>query len=159
MATLLDRPFTVEEAHEATSWSYPPPFDDYNLDASAAALFLDRSREGHGYYPAVDTEGALVGFAVFGLEARVRGQQVVEGTLDVGAGVRPEVTSRGVGTELLGQLIDFGRGRWAPTTFRVAVAQSNVRSLALCARAGFTAVGELEGPGGRPFVELTLPMW
>jgi len=157
VVTLLDRPFAAEEAHEVTSWSYPSPHDVYNLDASAAALFLDRSSEGHGYYPAVDTEGALVGFAVFGLEARVRGQQVVEGTLDVGAGVRPDVTSRGVGTELLGQLLDFGRGRWAPSTFRVAAAEFNARSLALCARAGFTAVGELDGPGGRPFVELTLP--
>jgi len=142
-----------------TSWSYPCPHDVYNLDASAAALFLDRSSDDHGYYPAVDTEGALVGFAVFGLEARVRGQQVVEGTLDLGAGVRPDVTSLGVGTELLGQLIDLGRSRWAPKTLRVAVAEFNTRSLALCARAGFTAVGELDGPGGRPFVELTLPTW
>lgn len=140
-----------------TAWFYPSPHDVYNLDASAAALFLDRSSGGQGYYPAVDTRGALVGFAVFGSEARVRGQQVVEGTLDVGAGVRPEVTSRGVGTELLGQLLDFGRGRWAPTTFRVAVAEFNVRSLALCARVGFTVAGRLDGPGGRPFVELTLP--
>jgi len=142
-----------------TSWSYPCPHDVYNLDASAAALFLDRSSDDHGYYPAVDTEGALVGFAVFGLEARVRGQQVVEGTLDLGAGVRPDVTSLGVGTELLGQLIDLGRSRWAPKTLRVAVGEFNTRSLALCARAGFTAVGELDGPGGRPFVELTLPTW
>lgn len=64
--------------------------------------------------PAVDTHGVVVGFAVFGSEARVRGQHVVEGTLDVGAGVRPEVTSRGV-------------------------------------------ADRRDGPGARPFVELTLP--
>ncbi len=156
MVTLLDRPFTVAEAREATSWCYPSPHDVYNLAPSAAALFLDRSSADHGYYPAVDTDGALVGFAVVGLEARIRGQQVVAGTLDVGAGVRPDVTSRGVGTELLAQLLDLGQRRWAPTTFRVAVAEFNTRSLALCARAGFTKTGELDGPGSRPFAELTL---
>lgn len=140
-----------------TAWSYPSPHDVYNLDASAASLFLDRSGDGQGYYPAVDTQGAVVGFAVFGSEARVRGQQAVEGTLDVGAGVRPDLTSQGVGTELLSQLLNLGQRRWGPTTFRVAVAEFNARSLALCARAGFTATSRLERPGGRPFVELTLP--
>jgi len=98
-----------------TAWSYPSPHDVYNLDASAAALFLDRSSDGHGYYPAVDTEGALVGFAVFGLEARVRGQQVVAGTLDVGAdccsGDRPRDRRRGARD-------GGGRARWKVTARR-----------------------------------------
>lgn len=155
VVTLLTRMFTESEAREAASWQYPPPFDFYNDDPDDSAHFLARTAHGEGYYPAVDERGAIVAFCVLGREARVPGQTVLDGTLDIGAGVRPDRTSRGVGTALLGQVIELARTSHAPAMLRTAVASFNDRSLALCRRAGFRAVRTFAGPGGVEFQELT----
>ena len=159
VSTLLTRAFTEDEARGVASWSYPAPFDVYNVDPENWRLFLDRTREGEGYYPAVGDNGAVVAFCVFGAEARVRGQAEPRvGTLDVGAGVRPDSTSQGVATGLLGQAIGLSQALFDPRVLRTAVAGFNERSLALCRRAGFRPVRTFPGPGGRPFQELTLTL-
>jgi ribosomal-protein-alanine N-acetyltransferase len=88
----------------------------------------------------------------------VRGQEPAEGVLDVGMGVRPGATSGGLGTALVGQVVDLARDLGATTAVRAAVAVFNERSLALCRSAGFRPVRDFEGPGGRTFRELVLPL-
>ncbi len=156
MVRLLRRPFTSGEAQEVAAWAYPPPYDLY--DSSDPHLFLARGEDGAGYYPAVDDDGQLVAFAVVGVEARVRGQQPAGGVVDVGIGVRPDTTGIGVGTALVGQVVDLARELGASSAVRAAVAVFNERSLALCRSAGFRPVRDFEGPGGRTFRELVLPL-
>ncbi len=153
---LLRRPFTADEARELASWAYPPPFDLY--DSPDPELFLGRAEDGAGYYPAVDDEGRLVAFAVVGVEARVRGQEPAEGIVDVGMGVRPDAAGSGLGTALVAQVVALAVELGAATGVRAAVATFNDRSLALCRSAGFRPVRDFEGPGGRTFRELVLPL-
>jgi [ribosomal protein S18]-alanine N-acetyltransferase len=154
---LLRRPFTPEEAREVAGWAYPPPFDLYDSDPGNAELFVDRDPDGSGYYPADDDDGRVVAFAVVGAEARVRGQEPADGVMDVGMGVRPDATSDGLGTALVGQVLELARDLGA-TSARAAVAVFNERSLALCRSAGFRPVRDFEGPGGRTFRELARPL-
>ena len=156
MLTLLRRPFTAEEAREVAAWAYPPPFDLY--DSSDPQVFLTRGTDGGGYYPAVDDAGRLVAFAVIGAEARVRGQEPAEGVVDVGMGVHPDATSRGLGGALMGDVVALAYELTGATTARAAVAVFNERSLALCRSAGFRPVRDFEGPGGRMFRELLRPL-
>ncbi len=158
LPALLRRPLTPEEAREVATWAYPPPYDLYDGDPAVPDLFLTRDVDGGGYYPAVDEGGRLVAFAVLGAEARVRGQEPTEGIVDVGMGVRPDATSGGVGTALLGQVVDLARDLGATSGVRAAVAVFNERSLALCRSAGFRPVRDFEGPGGRAFRELVRPV-
>ena len=158
MVVLLRRAPTDAEARDLATWAYPPPHDVYDADPGNPALFTSRGADGEGYYPAVDDDGRLVAFAVVGAEARVRGQEPVEGVVDIGMGVRPDATSRGLGTALIRQVLDLARDLGARTAVRVAVASFNERSLALCRTAGFEPVREFPGPGDRPFVELVLPL-
>ena len=72
-----------------------PRTAEFWRDPQGHRELLARSAEGEGYYPALDQDRTVVGFAVFGAEARVRGQAVVDGMLDLGLGVRPDLTSRG----------------------------------------------------------------
>ena len=153
---LLRRPFTAEEAREVAAWRYPPPYDVYDTGPGGAAVLASRTPEGEGSYPAVDASGAVVAFCVYGAEARVAGQEAVAGVLDVGAGVRPDLTSTGIGTALLPQALALGRALFAPSVVRTAVAVFNTRSLALCRRAGLEPVRDVPGPGGRPFRELAV---
>ena len=153
--TLLTRSFTDDEARSVTAWNYPPPFDLYNIDPGNTALFTDRDEAGHGYYPALDENGTVVAFCVVGPEARVRGQQPQDEVLDIGLGVHPDHTSRGLASELLEQVDALARDLFQPRQLRTAVATFNERSLALCRRAGFTPARDFTGPGDRTFRELT----
>lgn len=154
MLTLLPRRFSLAEAREVTAWTYPPPFDVYNVGPNAVPLFLDRGANDDGYYPALDLVGDIAGFCVFGAEARVAGQEPAAGTLDIGLGLRPDLTGHGFGAGLLEQACGLGEQLCAARVLRAAVAAFNARSLALCRRAGFEPVREFSGPGGRPFHEL-----
>ncbi len=130
----------------------------YDSDPANVATFLSREPDGGGYYPAVDDDGRLVAVAVVGAEARVRGQEPADGVVDVGMGVRPDATSSGLGTALVGRVVELARELGAATALRAAVAVFNERSLALCRSAGFEPVRDFEGTGGRAFRELVLPL-
>lgn len=158
MVILLRRPLTEAEAGSAAGWAYPPPFDMYDVDAADPGLFLRWSADGTGYHPALDEAGQLIAFAVLGAEARVRGQEPAPGVVDVGMGVHPDATSRGLGTALIGQVVALAAGLTGATSARAAVAAFNERALALCRGAGFVVVRDFAGAGGRPFRELVLPL-
>lgn len=153
--TLLTRPFTHDEAHSVAAWAYPPPFDLYDVDPTNTSLFTNRDPDGSGYYPAAEDDGMVVAFCVFGPEARVRGQQPQDGVLDVGLGVRPDLTSRGLASGLFEQVAALAWDVFHPHQLRTAVATFNDRSLALCRKAGFIPVRDFTGPGDRRFRELT----
>ena len=155
MPTLLRRPVTEAEARALASWAHPPPFDLY--DCGDPGVFLARGPDGAGCYPALDDAGRLVAFAVIGAEARVRGQVPAEGVVDLGMGVRPDATGRGLGSALVGQVVALAHELTGAGAARAAVAAFNDRSLALCRSAGFVPVRDFPGPGGRPFRELVRP--
>lgn len=155
VATLLRRSFSHDEACTVAAWAYPPPFDLYNVDPTNTSLFTHRDPDGSGYYPATDHDGTVVAFCVFGPEARVRGQQPQDGVLDVGFGVHPDLTSRGLASGLFEQVATLAWELFRPHQLRTAVATFNDRSLALCRKAGFIPVRDFTGPGDRPFRELT----
>ena len=156
MVELLDRAFTAEEARDVASWAYEPPFDLYDLAPDDAVRLLTRhDAAGHGYYPAQDGL-AVVGFACFGPEARVRGQDAEAGTCDIGAGIAPDRLGQGLATALLPAVVRFAVDRFGTRRLRAAVAAFNTRSLRLCTSAGFRPVREFEGPERRPFRELVL---
>jgi ribosomal-protein-alanine N-acetyltransferase len=153
---LVDRAVTPDEARAIAAWSYAPPFDLYDLSGDGVITMLTtRDERGHGYYP-VQAGADVVGFVCFGPEGRVKGQEEVPGTLDIGMGVAPSRLSQGMATALLPEVVRFARERFGATRLRAAVAAFNDRSLRLCASAGFHRVREFAGPGDRPFVELAL---
>jgi [ribosomal protein S18]-alanine N-acetyltransferase len=78
-----------------------------------------------------------------GQEARVPGLTAKPGVLDVGAGMRPDLVGTRLGSELGAAVLGHITGRAGPDSLRLraAVLDWNVRSLRLCARLGFRAVG------------------
>lgn len=154
-AFVIDR-LTADEAARIARWAYPPPHDVYDGNGDVG-LMTTVAEDGTGYF-GIHGGGELVAFACFGADARVRGQQEEDGTLDVGCGVRPDLVSRGIATQVLPEVIDLARERWSPRRLRAAVASFNDRSLRLCRSAGFVAVRTFDGPGDRPFTELVLDL-
>jgi RimJ/RimL family protein N-acetyltransferase len=156
VAEVVIRPFREGEAYAVASWAYEPPFDWYDGDPTHFEDYLAVDDKGYGYYAIVagDPE-QVIGFCCFGPEARVAGQEAVDGVLDIGGGVRPDRLSVGIATGVLPDIIEFARAAFSPTHFRTAIATFNERSTRLCLSAGFTVVRRFDGPG-KEFYELLL---
>jgi ribosomal-protein-alanine N-acetyltransferase len=158
MRAPLIRPFRDGEANEVAAWAYEPPYEIYNGNPENEQLYLAIDPDGYGYYAVVDADSdELIGFCCFGQEARVKGQEEAQGTVDIGGGVRPDLLSEGVATRLLPLIMDFARDRFAPEQFRTAVASFNERSARLCLSSGFEVVRRFDGPGCE-FQELLRPV-
>ncbi|MDP9411795.1 MAG: GNAT family N-acetyltransferase [Actinomycetota bacterium] len=122
------RPMGDGETREISGWPYEPPYDfyDWTSDPDDLEELLDPERRKDAYFSAFDERGALVGFFLF----EVRGQ-----TVDVGLGMRPDLTGAGLGYLLAG--VEFARERYSPARFTLSVATFNGRAIRVYERAGF----------------------
>lgn len=158
-------------------WCYEPPYDLYDLaDEPLLGLlraFLDPQ---NAYYGIRDEEGGLVGFCCFGRDAQVPGGDYGPPAVDVGLGLRPDLTGQGRGLEYVQAVLDLARrltlseegdaaARPAsrvepagPRAFRVTVAAFNKRAQRVWEKAGFRMVQRFERAGDAlPFVVLVGP--
>jgi [ribosomal protein S18]-alanine N-acetyltransferase len=140
-------PITEAEARAVCGWRYPPPYAVYNASISSVPSLLDPANH---YHAAVDEQGELVGFACFGPDARVPGEldqeDADDGVLDVGLGLRPDLTGRGLGPAFVEAILAHGRATFAPRGFRLAVLTFNRRAIAVYERAGFLTARIIRGP-------------
>jgi [ribosomal protein S18]-alanine N-acetyltransferase len=148
-------PMDERWAREIAAWRYPPPYDVYDSGAGAVAGMLDPSNR---YHAVLDGRGELVGFWCFGPDARVPGDPYPEDALDVGGGLRPDLTGRGAGAAFLAAALELAQRELAPAAMRATVAAFNRRSLRACERAGLEPLRSFEGRGGREFVVLLRPL-
>lgn len=153
-------PFTFKPIDEASvrailSWRYESPYDIYDLDSAGEEeikFFLDSQ---NGYYSLTDEQGELVAYCCFGLEGQVPGGDYGADALDIGLGMRPDLTGQGRGYLFVKAVLDFGRKSFNPTAFRVTIAEFNQRALRVWQRAGFRPVQMFQRkPDGTAFAIL-----
>lgn len=125
----LFRQMDEADANEVAGWRYEPPYDFYDsvADPEDLAELLDPERRGGVYFSVLD-RGKLVGFFQF----EGRGSAV-----NLGLGMRPDLTGKGLGPDFLAAGMEFARGRFAPKRFTLAVAAFNERAIRTYERAGF----------------------
>ena len=117
---------------DVAAWHYEPPWDFYDLasDPADAAAMRDPSR--HEHWRAVLGEDArLEAFWYFDWHGDV---------VEVGIGLRPDLTGRGRGESFLRAQLEYASGHWQPATFRLFVAAWNERAIRLYKRLGFREV-------------------
>lgn len=154
--TLLQfRPLRWRNAKALLAWRYPPPDDFYNApDESPAAVDQLLRPELH-YLSVLDERGELIGFRCFGPDARVSGGDYGEDALDMGGGLRPDLTGRGLGRHVITAAMNHAIGVFSPRQFRTTVAAFNRRALKVCESLGYRAVREFErSSDGATFVIL-----
>jgi RimJ/RimL family protein N-acetyltransferase len=131
---------TIEDARAIAVWRYEPPHDFYNWDGVEQ---ISAVPEG---YVSVASGGNLIGFFCFGVEARVPGCQLAgcyaDDALDVGLGLRPDLTGRGFGLVFVRAGLDYAVERFLPNTLRLTVASFNTRAIRVYEQAGFVQVYE-----------------
>ncbi len=124
------RQMEEEEAVEISGWRYEPPYDFYDARSDLDDLeeLLDPKRRKGAYFSVFDSGGVLVGFFQFEKEGK---------TVDVGLGMKPDLTGKGLGVGYLLAGLEFARRRFSPERFTLSVATFNERAIGVYERAGF----------------------
>lgn len=155
MSRWFFRPLRSSEARTILNWRYSPPYDSYNdtssgpeLDAAAS----DMAQASSGYFALHNAAGELEGFCCVGQEARVPGGDYSREALDIGVGMRPDLTGQGLGDAFMQAVLAFLVERYQPRRLRATVALFNERAQALCRSLGFAEVDRFARPSdGRLF--------
>jgi [ribosomal protein S18]-alanine N-acetyltransferase len=115
-------------------WHYPEPFSFYDWaeDPHDLAELLDPVLRGDAYFAVEDDAGDLIGYFSF--------KPKDNRTVQIGLGLRPELTGRGLGAAFLQSGLQYARSRFEPSRFVLSVATFNKRAITVYERAGFTAV-------------------
>ena len=136
------RPITRADAEEISRWRYGEPYSMYDGDPASVPSLLKPRFLYHSVYDECDE---LVGYFCFGEDARVTAGRHLgvydwEQALDVGLGLRPDLTGRGLGTEFVHAGLRFAKENLSPLGFRLTVAASNLRAIRAYERVGFEPV-------------------
>ncbi len=133
------------DAREVRTWHYAEPYAIYSMGADAEddpSELLDRRSP---YYAVCDETGVLVGYFCYGTSAQVwqyetPGLYSEDATIDIGLGMRPDLTGKGLGLAWVKAGLDFARENFQPRTFRLVVLTFNERAIRVYERAGFARV-------------------
>jgi ribosomal-protein-alanine N-acetyltransferase len=129
-------------AIEIVGWAYEPPYDIYNHRAENAEADVLYMLDGaNGFYSIRSEAGELVAFCSFGGGAQVPGGAYGVDALDIGLGLRPDLTGRGMGVRIIDSVLEFAGRKFRPVNFRVTIAAFNARARKAWMRAGFSEGG------------------
>jgi ribosomal-protein-alanine N-acetyltransferase len=126
---------TQAEAEEMAGWRYPGEYGFYDADFLDDDLgeLLEPAQRGDMYYAAHAADGAFEGFAEL--------KPLRDGAAEIGLGLRPDLTGRGLGAELTLAVVDLMRAVRRPQRVTLAVAAFNVRAIWVYERVGFVEAG------------------
>lgn len=121
----------------AYAWHYEGDYAFYNMEADEEDLaeFLDAAQRGQSVF-AVASDGELVGF--------VSVAQTDAETVDLGLGVKPDLTGNGSGRAFVTSILDFVNTTYSPHRITLSVAAFNVRAIRVYETCGFKQTGSFQ---------------
>ncbi|QOV12628.1 GNAT family N-acetyltransferase [Viridibacillus arvi] len=125
---------TQEQAEEiAFNWHYDAEYSFYDMEADKEDLveFLDPNKRGDSNF-VVTKDNDIIGFFSF--------NQVDINTIDIGLGMRPNLTGNGNGLEFLKAGIEFAESKYTPRKIMLSVATFNQRAIKVYRKIGFEEV-------------------
>ena len=133
-----------DSARELISWRYEGDYAQYNVQTddvdSEIAYFIDPEN----HYYAIYSDDEMVGHCVFHGEGRVPGGDYSIEALDIGAGMRPDWTGQGKGSEIIATIIAFGREQYQAKIFRATIAAWNTRAQKATIKNGFKEISRFK---------------
>ena len=129
------RPIDHQTAGQIVKWQYEPPYDIYNDEDNEEAIEWYLNPDFHYY--SVWQNDELVAFRNFGVDAQVPGGDYSAEALDMGGGLRPDLTGKGLGAGLMTAAFEFAIQKFTPPAFRATVAGFNLRAQKVCLQVGY----------------------
>lgn len=145
--SLQIRPLDEAMAREMVTWRYEPPYDSYNFPSDGAPIsdivkyYVDPAT---GAFAICEDSGKFVGFCSFGDDAKVGGGDYQAEALDIGMGIRPDMTGQKNGALYAAAAVDFAKKKFVPKTLRVSVAAFNQRAQKVWQKLGFVVTAEFK---------------
>lgn len=125
---------TQEQAEDiAFNWHYNGEFSFYDMESDKEDLveFLDPHQRGNSNFVVMNgTE--VIGFFTF--------NKVTQNTIDLGLGMRPDLTGNGNGLGFLIAGLDFAKAKYNPEKIILSVATFNQRAIKVYRKLGFEEV-------------------
>lgn len=135
---LIIKPMKKIEAMQILKWKYEEPYSIYNMEGSEEEL---KELLGGSYYTARNEMNEIVGYFCFGNSARVpAGEQYgvyEESAIDMGLGMRPDLTGQGNGAEFVKDGFRFAIEKFKSNNIRLTVANFNKRAIRAYKKIGF----------------------
>ncbi|MBW7454693.1 GNAT family N-acetyltransferase [Paenibacillus sepulcri] len=134
-------PMTRQTAEIISGWTYPHPYSIYSMDGSEECIG-ELMNGDYFYAKDKDSFNPLVGFACCGHSARVPGGYAAgiyndPDRLDIGLGLRPDRTGKGLGSDFLAQSVQFMSRQFEISKFQLVVVAFNERAINAYEKAGF----------------------
>lgn len=134
--TFTFRPMHWRDLPAIARWRYPGIYAFYDIGlaplvTNMLAQALLRLVGEAAYYTVLDEHGAIVGIFSF--------TPVAANAIEIGLGMRPDLTGQGQGQAFVEAGLDFARRRFHPKRFTLTVATFNDRARIVYERAGFVA--------------------
>ncbi len=124
-------------ARAILSWRYEPPYDLYNDSDQEVNLLQHILHPQNTFYSILDKNNELVAYCSFGQDGQVSGGDYRNQALDIGMGIRPDLTGRGKGSEYANAVLEFAKSLFQPKAFRVTIAAFNKRAIRVWQKLGF----------------------
>jgi ribosomal-protein-alanine N-acetyltransferase len=123
------------DAAQVAAWKYSGvySFYDFSADPEDQAELLDALRRQDTYFSARVPDFGLIGFVELKPPER--------GALEIGLGLRPECTDRGLGAEFVRRICLWACDRMTPALLVLRVATFNARAIRVYERVGFQPDG------------------
>ncbi|MFC4024648.1 GNAT family N-acetyltransferase [Oceanobacillus longus] len=125
-------------AVDALCWKYTKPYDFYNNILTSNAILELLSNK---YYVVLDGCDEFIGFFCTGRSAQVPAGDSFhvynEDCVDIGLGMKPELTGKGKGYEFFSHILHFVEENHNGKDIRLTVATFNKRAIHLYEKVGF----------------------
>ncbi|WP_068675553.1 GNAT family N-acetyltransferase [Oceanobacillus sp. Castelsardo] len=135
---LLIQKMTEKYAIEALCWKYEKPYNFYNNVLSGSAIMELLTNR---YFVVLNEKNQLIGYFCVGKSARVPNGEVEglykEKCVDIGVGMRPELTGKGYGYLFFSTILEFVQENHVEKDLRLTVASFNQRAIHLYEKFGF----------------------
>lgn len=153
-------PLGAEHVPEILTWRYEPPYDIYNMgdgteDPIGLAEAIEYFSQPKYHFKAIlkQSTGELAAFCSFGPDGQVGGGDYGQPAIDIGLGVHPANTGRGLGRTFVAATIAFAEQNFDQPRLRVTIAEFNRRAQKVWTHHRFVPVRKFESNfGKRPFI-------
>jgi [ribosomal protein S18]-alanine N-acetyltransferase len=147
-------PLSMDDAQAIASWRYLEEYSVYDISPEKAQSSIQYMLDPLSGYFAAYRLGELIGLCSIGIDGQVPNGVYDDSAIDIGAGMRPDLTGKHQGANFLRAVVTFVQSRKGSAVLRATIASWNTRALRAAAAVGFVEHGSFVTPDTKRFVIL-----
>ncbi|WP_204141327.1 GNAT family N-acetyltransferase [Halomicronema sp. CCY15110] len=131
------KPLEINHGREILNWRYSYPYDIYNFQGDIEHGLANLLAPDNAFFAILNLQGVLEGYCSFGADGQVPGGDYRAAGLDIGMGIRPDLTGKGNGKFYAQAVVDYEIEHFQSEQLRVTIADFNQRAQRVWRKVGF----------------------